>query len=256
MYAFQTFVGLGVECIVTRAVVPAVIIVVRVVAHVRGAVICVLVFEVEGKYIFDGSGCAEVDAPRRTQFVVNGNYVLLVLSVSRCRPVVIPRRRHLQIIALREVVERRRAYRKADAEGVVLDGAHDKAKLHVYAVARELFLAVHQVRADIYAITVIVADNIFSIHHAALQAYVVATYGQAGIKAVLEVEGDIKVKFMYAAPLRPAVIVAAGLAGQVVHAFAVGAFLGINQVALIAGITQRANVITLLRQPALVAAVV
>ena len=61
---------------------------------------------------------------------------------------------------------------------------------------------------------------------------------------------------MYAAPLRPAVIVAAGLAGQVVHAFAVSAFLGINQVALIAGITQRANVETFLHQPTLAAAIV
>ena len=61
---------------------------------------------------------------------------------------------------------------------------------------------------------------------------------------------------MYATPLRPAVLITVGFAGQIVHAFAVSAFLGINQVALIAGITQRANVITLLRQPALVAAVV
>ena len=127
MHAFQTFVGLGVECIVARAVVPAAVIVVRVVAHVRGAVICVLVFEVEGKYILNRRGCAEVDAPRRTQFVVNGYYVLLVLSISRSRPVGIPRRCHHEIIALREIVERRRAYRKADAEGIVLDGAHDKA---------------------------------------------------------------------------------------------------------------------------------
>ena len=61
---------------------------------------------------------------------------------------------------------------------------------------------------------------------------------------------------MYAAPLRPAVLITVGLAGQIVHAFAVGAFLGINQVTLIAGITQRANVETFLHQPTLAAAIV
>ena len=60
---------------------------------------------------------------------------------------------------------------------------------------------------------------------------------------------------MYAAPLCPAVVISVGLTGQIVHAFAVRAFLGINQITLITGITQRADIEALLQSPTIIATI-
>ena len=145
----------------------------------------------------------------------------------------------MQVGRLREVVEGGRGEGEADAEGGVLNGTEDNAELHVDACPRDGLFVIHLIGHSTHFIA---QPERFLIAREAVYVHVVDAHGNAAVDAVVDVEREIEVVLLDAAPACAAVFVGVGITRLVACQFALVVVDGRQHLRVVAHTGERRGV--------------